>query len=82
VRATLVVLLQSGNKVVQRKIFEEPHVGNYPVLRSAPPGVYEDIEQNTKIRVTNDVVILEHLESSTVGIALVQGKIRRLTLSD
>ena len=83
-RGARVILLsmRAENRAEQRQLYEEQGAGNLPVIRTGPPGTYEAVEGGERINSPNDVVLLEHLESTVTALILFDDKVRALTLSN
>jgi len=81
IKAVLVEAAPDGG-MTHRRIFSEPSQPNLPVIRKSKPGVYEDAETHAKVRTSNDVVLIEHLESSITALSVSRGKVKRLTLAE
>jgi hypothetical protein len=79
---TRAVVLEPNERggMSQEQIFAENRAGNLPVIRRGDPGVYKDLEKRTKVTASNDVVLIEHLESKVTAIAFVRGTKRILTI--
>jgi hypothetical protein len=77
-----VLLSNDVGGMTQTEVFAERRSVNLPVIRRSAPGVYEDVQNGVELTASNDVVLIEHLESKVTALLFLQGEIRTLTIAD
>jgi hypothetical protein len=81
IRAVLLQTKDVGG-MTQTEVFAERRSVNLPVIRRSAPGVYEDVQTGIALTASNDVVLIEHLESKVTALVFSQGEVRKLTLAE
>ena len=71
-----------GGRASPGQIFAEQRAENLPAIRRGEPGIYREVDKNVKVRIENDTVLIDHLKGWVTAIAVVNGRVRTLTIAD